>query len=262
MHAYIINLDSAAERWEFVSKNFLKTGISFSRVSGVLGRDLTFPNPLYSKVGFTLRHGHRTNHGAIGCYLSHLKCWQMVANSAHDHAIIAEDDALPNKDLRAIVERAIEFDQTWDILRLSGFHDAHPKPYAKLDGDHELCVCMTRLCGTGAYMIKRQAASILAETLNPMRLPIDHAIDREWAFNLRSAAVMPLPVAQTTHVFNSQCQGKKHAKYPWFLRYLTVFPYRAWTETSRMVHRRRQYKLACQQVAAHHPRSLSMRRAG
>ena len=258
MHVFIINLDTAVDRWAFVSRNFDATEIPYTRVSGVLGREVQLPHPRYSSRGFSLKHGHKTNFGHIGCYFSHLKCLEMFLESSHSHAIIAEDDASPPPNLRSIVEGAIDYQPTWDVLRLCGFHNPHAKPFAKLFDEYELAVCMTRLCGTACYAVTRLAAEKLLAGLVPMSLPIDHAIDREWAFGLRAAAVVPLPVSQREHGFITQCGEKPDHKLPWFLRYWTVFPYRAWNETQRFHYRRLQLRHASQlatQRALTHPTS-------
>jgi glycosyl transferase family 25 len=249
LHAYIINLDTAPDRWAFVSRHFQATGIPFTRVAGVWGRDVKLPHPRYSSRGFSLKHGHKTNFGHIGCYFSHLKCLEQFLDSSHTHAIIAEDDASPTPQLRQIIERAIEYQPTWDVLRLCGFHDPHAVPYAPLFGDYQLAVCMTRLCGTACYAVTRHGAEALLAGLDPMSLPIDHAIDREWAHGLSAAAVMPLPVSQRDHQFVTQCAEKPDHKLPWFLRYWSVFPYRSWNETNRFIHRRKQLREAQRFVA-------------
>ncbi len=240
MHAYVINLAQATERWEFVSDNLRQSEIEFTRVEAVDGRALTLPHPNYSARNFQLRHGHRDNYGHIGCYLSHLKAFRMFLQSSHSHALILEDDTKPAASLRNIIDRAIEYQSTWDILRICGFHDPHPVPFAKLDNEYQLCICLTRLCGTGAYVVTRHAAEVLAKTLDPMKLPIDHAMDREWFFGLRAAAVLPFPVSQRQHRFKTQCAGRPEHKLPWYLRYWTVFPYRTFNETTRVVARSKQ----------------------
>lgn len=242
MHAYIINMDSATERWKFVSEHFAATGIPFSRISGVNGRQLTLPIPEYDETAYRRRHGQRTNLGAVGCFLSHLKSLRAFLDSQHELAIIAEDDAKPVANLREIVEKALRHRDSWDILRLCGFHNPHPAPYARLDDQYQLCVCFTRLCGTGAYAVTRRAAETLLAKLTPMYLPIDHALDREWAYGLRAAAIVPLPISQEEHGFGSQIHA--NLKLPWMRRYLTVFPWRAWNESARLVQRTRQLRAA------------------
>jgi glycosyl transferase family 25 len=242
MHAYIINMDSATDRWRFVSEHFAATGIPFSRISGVNGRELTLPIREYDESAYRRCHGQRTNLGAVGCFLSHLQALRTFLDSEHATAIIAEDDAKPVADLREILVKAIAHQDSWDILRLCGFHNPHPAPYARLDDQYQLCVCFTRLCGTGAYAVTRRAAEALLAKLTPMYLPIDHALDREWAYGLRAAAVVPLPISQEEHGFGSQIHA--NLKLPWLQRYLTVFPWRAWNESTRLVQRTRQLRAA------------------
>ncbi len=256
MHAYIINLDGAAERWRFVEERFESTGIPYTRISAVDGRRLTFPIPEYDAAAYRLRVGQRTNPSQVGCYLSHMKALQAFLASDHPLAIVAEDDAQPVANLRDILQAALDYRDTWDLLRLCGFHRPHPVPFATLPGNYELCACFTRLCGTGAYAVTRHAAKMLREKLLPMRLPIDHALDREWTFGLRSAAIMPLPVSQIDHPYDSQIAVQNY-KLPWYRRYWTVFPWRASNETRRVIHRWRYLSEARRWVAQHTPRQAT-----
>ncbi len=236
--AFIINMDGADERWAFVERGFAATGIPFRRVTGVDGRALRYPIPEFDEAAYRRRHGKRLDAGQVGCYLSHLKALRAFLESDLDHAVIAEDDASPRSDLRATLDAAIRLGDAWDLLRLCGFHDPHPLPFATLDDPQRsrLCIALTRLCGTGAYLVNRRGAARLVERLLPMRLPIDHAIDREWVLGLRAAMVHPLPVGQFDHAFASQTAAKS-LKLPALRRYWTVFPYRAANETARVCFR-------------------------
>ena len=142
---------------------------------------------------------------------------------------------------------ALAYQETWDILRLCGFHDPRPVAIAALPEGRRLCVCRMRLGGAGAYMVSRCAAEVLMEKLVPMTLPPDHALDREWAYGLRAAAVIPLPIAQDDRRFPSQIGTRASigaSKLPWYRRYWTVLPWRAWIEVTRFIQRRRQLSRA------------------
>lgn len=242
MHTYIINMDSAVDRWEYVRSHYERTGIPFSRVSAVVGKKLPFPIPEYDEARYRRIHGQRTNPGAVGCYMSHLDCYHRFLQSGDPFAIIAEDDSCPASNLRQIVDAALEYSDHFDLLRLCGFHNPHPLPVASLFGPYQLAVCTTRLCGTGAYLLSRHAAQVFLKRLIPMVLPIDHAIDREWTMGLRSLAVIPLPVGQTDHQFGTTIGYQTPYKLPWYRRYWTVFPFRLANETTRIVYRLRQYR--------------------
>lgn len=237
MYAYIINMDSADERWRFVEKAFSATGIPFERLPAVNGRALTLPIPEFSERRYRRYHGKRPNMATIGCYLSHLEGLRRFLASPHEFGIIAEDDVTPAKYLKSVLQEAIQHRESWDILRLSGFHNGHPVKFANLKHGYSLAVNFTQLCGSGAYMLHRRAAEVLLEQLSPMQLPIDHALDREWAYGLRAASVYPLPVDQEEHAFVSQIKPMLKEKLPALQRYWTVLPFRYTNEASRLVMR-------------------------
>jgi glycosyl transferase family 25 len=244
MIAYIINMDSATARWQHVSEVFAATRIPFERVSGVNGRALNFPIAEFDETRYRSRHGKHPNPSEIGCYLSHIKALRLFVESKQDFGVICEDDITPVPGLRKLLEEAVIYRDVWDILRLSGFHNSHPRCFADLVDGYSMAINFTRLCGTGAYMVSREVAMILIDRLLPMSLPIDHALDREWAYGLRSASIFPLPVDQVEHAFQSQTIASGKVKLPAWRRYWTVFPYRAGNEISRFIERGRQFRVA------------------
>ncbi len=237
MHAYIINLDHAKDRWEHVSSAFSITGISFERIPAIYGSQLVLPMMEFDEARYRRKHGKRPNLGQVGCYLSHVLALRTFLRSEHEHAVICEDDSTPQPALKKLLEKAIEQQEHWDLLRLCGVHNAHPRPFRDLIDGYSLAINMTRLCGTGAYMVNRNGAEILVQRLLPMWLPIDHALDREWAFGIKVASIDPLPVDQVSHSFGSQLVAANREKLPIWQRYWTVFPYRAGNEARRVTHR-------------------------
>ncbi len=96
---------------------------------------------------------------------------------------------------------------------------------------------MGRLKGAGAYLIDRRAAETLLARLLPMRLPYDHAIDREWFWGLRAGYILPFPVSQTENDFDSQVQPGIWPRLSRTRRCLTTYPYQAVNEMSRWLFR-------------------------
>ena len=234
MNAYIINLDSAHDRWKYVEQHYGHCDLTVVRVAGVDGRTLESPIENFNEGGYRRWHGQTKSVGQIGCYFSHLKCLQLFLSSSEEVAVIAEDDARPVPEIADIVHAAQQYECFWDILRLCGTNRLHAVAYASLTKTYSIGVCYAKLCGTGAYAVNRQAAKVLLKQLTPMWLPIDHAIDKEWAYGLRASVVMPLPYSQLDNYFESQTLGKK---IPWYQRYWTVTPYRIKNELQRAVHR-------------------------
>lgn len=234
MNAYVINLDSAHNRWKYIEQHYSCCDLTVVRVSGVDGRSLGNPIEGFDEDGYRRWHGQTKSLGQIGCYFSHLECLRLFLGTDQEYAIIAEDDARPVPEILDIARAALQYCTCWDILRLCGTNRLHAVAYAALTTQYSIGVCYAKLCGTGAYLVSRHAATVLLSHLTPMWLPIDHALDKEWAYGLRASVVMPLPYSQLDNQFESQTLGKK---LPWYQRYWTVTPYRIRNEFQRAVHR-------------------------
>lgn len=97
---FIINLDRRPDRWEQVQGELKKVGLAnITRIPAVDGKflsarglqDIMQPE-IFATLG-KLRETHKElgSVGAIGCYLSHMKIWQLVAESG-EAALVVEDD--------------------------------------------------------------------------------------------------------------------------------------------------------------------------
>ncbi|WP_372808411.1 glycosyltransferase family 25 protein [Pontiella sp.] len=235
MNAYVINLPDAAERREHVQTKLAAEGIDMVLVEAVLGRALELPHPDYDETAYRLRHGKRTNLSELGCYFSHIKALGMFLESGHEHALILEDDVDWSVDLRGVLDAALAHAQRFDLLRLEGTHSGSPVKVADMQNGFSLCCNLSRYTGSGAYLVNRKAAAAMVDQLRPMRLPYDHAFDREWTFGITALSLRPAPIHQRKD-FGSQIVGQtsyKSFKLP--LRYFTVLPYRAFNELSRFV---------------------------
>lgn len=69
-----------------------------------------------------------------------------------------------------------------------------------------------------------------------MRLPFDIAFDLEYFAGLKAAFVVPVPVVQDIGLI-SQIQGHRRAFHLSRWHYLSVQPYRAWLEITRLLSR-------------------------
>ena len=237
MRAFIINLDTAADRWKRIVELFARTRISMVRVPAVAGAALQLPIPEFHERRFHLLHGRTTNVREVGCYLSHVAAMSAFLETDDAHGLICEDDIVPGPAFDEVVESALAEARHWNVLRLTGLGEGTPLKARKLGGDFHLCISLGRVKGTGAYVVDRAAARALVEGLLPMWLPFDHAIDREWHFGLRAAYVLPFPCSQTEAGFRSSIQGGKTGKTHSLQRWLTTYPYQAGNELTRWLFR-------------------------
>ena len=237
MKAFVINLDHATERWNTIKQEAEQIGFCVQRVTAVFGPDLPKPYTDYSPAAYRRFHGKRTNNREIGCYQSHLKAMEMFLESGDQYGVILEDDAEFHPDTVSLVQRAIDASHPWDMLRLSGLHSGSPMSIGRIHGEFKLAVNLSRQTGAGAYVVNRKAALALCQGLRPMKLPYDHAFDREWLYGFKSLSLIPYPVTQNERYATSIEHAKKYGP----SRYLTVFPYRMVNESCRVLHRSVQY---------------------
>ncbi len=237
LEAFVINLEAAADRLAHMQAMLAGTRFPMVRVPAVNGRALSFPIPEYAEGLYRWFHGRKSNPGEVGCYLSHVAAFALFLERGGPHALICEDDITLGPNFEEVVRAALASSSDWDILRLSGLGLRRGISLGELPHGHELCVNLHRIKGTGAYLINRLAAQRLVTGLLPMRLPYDHALDREWFFGLRALAVFPFPASQTDTAFRSSIQAGKARKLGWRHRFFTTYPYQALHEISRYLAR-------------------------
>ena len=237
MQAFIINLDTAADRWEAIVELFARTRISVVRVPAIAGAALQLPIVEFHERRFHFLHGRATNVREIGCYLSHIAAMRAFLETDDTHGLICEDDIVPGAAFDEVIESTLRHSGYWNVLRLSGLGEGTPLKVRKLCGDFRLCISLGRVKGAGAYVVDRAAARAFVDRLLPMWLPFDHAVDREWHFGLRAAYVLPFPCSQTQAGFRSSIQTGKTGKTRSRMRWLTTYPYQAGNEITRWLFR-------------------------
>ncbi len=237
MRAYILNLDTAKDRWAALSGVFEGSGLSVVRVPAVAGAALSLPIPEYAEGRYLWFHGRPTNVREVGCYLSHVAACRAFLETDETHGLICEDDLVPGPDCPTVLEAALRYRDSWNILRLTGLSAGHAVAVKALDGGYSLGVNFGRLKGAGAYVVDQAAARALVARLMPMWLPYDHAFDREWWFGLRAACVQPFPISQTDSGFRSSIQGHSGPPLPAWRRWFTTLPYQAFNEVTRWLFR-------------------------
>lgn len=231
---FLINMTGAEDRLAAMRHKLNQAGLPFRRIEGVDGRRLSFPIPEFSERSYRLLHGRRTSPAEIGCYLSHIACVRAFIEGDADLALILEDDVSFEPDFVDTLDRAAGHPASWNLLRLTTVNRGRKYPVRDLGNGRSLAIALTREKGAGAYVIDRRAAHWLTEELLPMRLAFDIAFDLEYLDGLRACFVDPLPASQiSAHPTQIQSTRLDYKLSRW--RYLTVLPYRAWLELSRVL---------------------------
>lgn len=235
-NTYVINLDRASERLEYMQRQLNALSLPYERVDAVDGSRLTRPVAGFDERGYNLLHGRKFHPGEVGCYLSHMQALRKFMDSGADYGLILEDDSQLSADLATSIGQAIAAAEDWDILRLSTVNSGRKFGFRGLGGGRSLAISLTREKGAGAYLVNRRCAETFLRRLDPMRMAWDIAFDTEYLMGLKSAFLLPLPVNQLTDMDTQIQVDNELYKLPSW-RYLTVFPWRAWVESNRMLHR-------------------------
>jgi len=192
--AYVINMDSAKQRWAHMVENLELLNIPYTRIPGVAGDKLQEPITGYSSWRYSLLTGKVVNKREIGCYFSHINAFREFLNTSDPYALILEDDVTLPENTVALLEQAIKFEATWDMIRLTSSREGNYLRLAELQDGYHLTYNLAPLKNTGAYFINRHAARCCADGMLPMQLPYDVALDRDWAYGFQAACITPFPV--------------------------------------------------------------------
>lgn len=189
-----INLQSENRKWNIAQAAFSRAGYhSFERHEAVPGLALSaaaraklVPDPSIRKL---------LGVGALACWLSHWKTWELIANDKHHSAgIVVEDDALPfcgPQYLQMLEPSFVGFDIVWLNRRMSGI--AHSQAFkwevALIDPWQQLLSWPESRQGWGAdgYWLSAEGARKLLEMAE--RAGIQNHVDAQLgAVSTRSAS--------------------------------------------------------------------------
>lgn len=197
--SYVINMDAATDRLEFVMDNIIALGFPTKRISAVNGKTLsdqkiksitdinTYKN--YFKMMPELC--------SIGCSLSHEKTWIEFLTSENEFAVVFEDDVQFNpEELKRTIIDVIDKKNLWDIVAFELIHHGAPVKITKLCDNKSLVTYLANVQHTGCYLINRKAANALLKKLYPIKMPIDHYMTATWEFDIKFAGVEPRLVHQ------------------------------------------------------------------
>ncbi|MDR2724282.1 MAG: glycosyltransferase family 25 protein [Holosporaceae bacterium] len=197
--AYLINLDRATERLDFVRPFIEALGLLTERISAIDGKTLSQKKiksitdlESYKKIFKMYPEA-----GTIGCSLSHEKAWRRFLESDNEFAVIFEDDVQFNpQELLETIELLIIRKTLWDIANFETKHRGCPVKISKLNNHKHLVFYLTNVTHAGCYMVNRNAAHQLLKKFYPIKMPLDHYFTSAWEFNLKFVGIEPRMVLQ------------------------------------------------------------------
>ncbi len=193
---HLINLADNTGRLDRSAAQFEAAGVAWQRVDGVNGWKMD--DAEVAKVYDADRNARDGKHALvrpeIGCYLSHVKAWQTIANSDAPGGFIFEDDFAADATLGPVLEAMSAPQDAWDMVKLFSFD---PAPQAvqetQVDGVRVVIPYRVPTCLI-AYGVTKAAAAHLAERAIPFFRPVDEDQKFVWETGLRVAVALPTPV--------------------------------------------------------------------
>jgi len=179
---YVINLARSRDRWDRLKTNADALSIELRRVEAVEGKLLS-PTELmdFDDAAFRRCHGKIALPAEIGCYFSHIRALEVIADAPEPFAVIVEDDVVFTPAFQPFVEQLIKL-KNWDAVKLVNHRTAAFRPFRSIDDQFSIGRCLHGPMGSSAaYVVTREGASKLLAALRPMRVPYDVALERGWA---------------------------------------------------------------------------------
>ncbi len=173
MNVLYINLDRHQVRNHYMKSLLDRFHIKNIRVSAIDGDNLqqseieTFNKK--NKSRFKMASGE------IGCFLSHIKCWDLILEKDEKYCLILEDDVIISESIKNFIDTSDWVPHDADIVKVeTNFSrtiiNYRPECSAFGRNIHRL---IGKHASTGAYIISRDIIPTLLQIANETKLPID-----------------------------------------------------------------------------------------
>lgn len=191
---FVINLDNSLERMAKISQRLEQLGISFERLAGVYGADLSEQEiakhycPQLNKKNY--RRPLRL--GEIGCYMSHLKAWRTIVDRKISCALILEDDIVIDESLAILMQDLGKASKSFDIVK---FYCKKETPKlldsVPFGSGYQLCRFKKIPIGNQGQLVTLSGAKKLLNTYEKFGRPVDEDIQHWWEADINVLGILP-----------------------------------------------------------------------
>ena len=194
---YCISLPEEMMRRAYITEQFAQHHLEVVLFDAIKPEDNVFPDIYQQKRRLTL-YGRELSRGEIGCYLSHRAIWNQFLSSNESHCCILEDDVELSRNFSEVINKLLEQESRWDLVRLAGTFPRKGKTIAQINaGQYQLLEYLNQPRGTIGYVINRNAAQALLKHTSKMIHAIDDTIDQIWGHKLRTYGLEPFIVKES-----------------------------------------------------------------
>lgn len=196
---FLINLQASADRRRSATQELARVGLTPTVAPAVDGRRLP-PEEIARLVdaeGRLRRAPKPLSPAEVGCYLSHREVLERIVREAIPQALVLEDDLLATEELPKVLDAiATRRLPPYDMIKL-GISEPQTKAYTEvlpLTGASTLVRHHNVVNSNLAYVITCAGAERFLAYGDPIRYPVDVAMNRSWRHGLDILAVRPWPV--------------------------------------------------------------------
>ena len=205
--AYVIDLDRRTDRWETISANLDRIGVTAERIPAVDARALSDEVRRGRPLG-------RIDLGSASNMMGHARAMQRLLDSDAPAALILEDDAELSRDTAKLLRSTGWWPEEAKVVRLEDVRRGSRllwRPAGTTPDGRELRRAEKWIGGTAAYLVNREGARIALKAFADPGHTTDHTLFdlrvSRTARRLRPYRVVP-PIAR-------QGDGKTSDIRPW-----------------------------------------------
>ncbi|UWR68284.1 glycosyltransferase family 25 protein [Phaeobacter inhibens] len=137
--------------------------------------------------------------GEIGCFLSHRKCWQLIADGIDDYGLIVEDDMATDpgiwRDVLALIDSYAGPDS---MIRLPAKQRETASTVIAAHGAAQLFLPRRIGLQTVAQVVGKTAAARLLAATKVLDRPVDTFLQMHWVHEQTIHTVLPNGVSEET----------------------------------------------------------------
>ena len=176
MKAYLINLDRSPERLALFTEQARNSGVAFTRLPAVDGRNLDAAK-LAAAVSPTYEF-HPLNAAEAGLFMSHRMVWSSFLESSEAFAAVFEDDVVLATETGNVLDAIEATASNADIVKLETTLRmvVLRSEGTSLGMGFNLQSLLSWHGGTAGYAISRNCARKLLAMTSPLRDPVDQSL--------------------------------------------------------------------------------------
>ena len=195
---YIINLKENQQRLRNCKRQFSDLGLEFQLIDAVNGRNLSQEeiDSAYDSKKNKLHYKSPLVPSEIGCYLSHYKAWEEIANGTNQGGFVFEDDFNATGDLINVINiLSKDSVNDWDMVKFFSLNK-NPKAFSTREINKNLKIIQPYKIPTCliAYALTKDGARKLISRHSKIFRPVDEDLKYFWETGLRVSLILPNPV--------------------------------------------------------------------